>query len=131
MRFGSRLHVTYEVAPGLLNESVPLNFLQPIVENCFKHAFPATAETMKIGIRICDDGGQLAFCVTDNGCGMDPERLAHLTDLAANGSAEHGTAMVMRKLSALYGQHCRYEVRSGPAGTEVTLRIPKQGREAR
>lgn len=131
MRFGSRLHVTYEVAPGLLNESVPLNFLQPIVENCFKHAFPATAETMKIGIRIWDDGGQLAFCVTDNGCGMDPERLAHLTDLAANGSAEHGTAMVMRKLSALYGQHCRYEVRSGPAGTEVTLRIPKQGREAR
>ena len=128
MRFAGKLTVTYQVDEALLGEMVPLNFLQPIVENCFKHAFSGLAQDMRVEILAQASDCELTFIVRDNGCGMDEEKLGSLRALASNGNAAHGTAMVMRKLDVLYGRQCRYDAQSGADGTTVTLTIPRERR---
>lgn len=128
MRFAERLTVTYQVDEALLGEMVPLNFLQPIVENCFKHAFSGFAQDMRVDISARASDCDLTFIVRDNGCGMEEEKLTALRALASNGNAAHGTAMVMRKLDVLYGRQCRYDVQSGVDGTTVTVTIPRERR---
>ena len=128
MRFAERLTVTYQVDEALLGEMVPLNFLQPIVENCFKHAFSGFAQDMRVDISARASDCDLTFIVRDNGCGMEKEKLTALRALASSGNAAHGTAMVMRKLDVLYGRQCRYDVQSGADGTTVTLTIPRERR---
>lgn len=130
MRFAERLEVIYRVDEALLSETVPLNFLQPIVENCFKHAFSGAAQDMRVEILAQASETELAFIVRDNGCGMDEEKLTSLRTLAISGDAAHGTAMVMRKLDVLYGRHCRYDAVSSADGTTVTLTIPRERRAA-
>ena len=130
MRFGERLLVSYQVDETLLNETVPLNFLQPIVENCFKHAFSGAAQEMRVEISAQASELDLSFTIRDNGCGMDEEKLTLLNALAASGNAAHGTAMVMRKLDVLYGRQCRYDAVSCTGGTAVTLTIPRERRAA-
>lgn len=129
MRFAERLTVTYCVDDALLGEMIPLNFLQPIVENCFKHAFSGSAQDMQVEIMVHASETELTFTVRDNGGGMDETMLDQLRTLAANGNAPHGTAMVMRKLDVLYGRQCRYHVVSDKAGTTVTLTIPRERRQ--
>ena len=128
MRFAGRLTVVYHVDEALLGEMVPLNFLQPIVENCFKHAFSGLPQQMRVEISAQASETELTFTVRDNGCGMGEEKLAGLRALAVNGNAAHGTAMVMRKLDVLYGRQCRYDAQSDETGTTVTLTIPRERR---
>ena len=128
MRFAGRLTVTYHVDEALLGEMVPLNFLQPIVENCFKHAFSGQAQNMRVEITAQASETELTFTVRDNGCGMDEEQLSSLRALAVTGNAAHGTAMVMRKLDVLYGRQCRYDAQPNKNGTTITLTIPRERR---
>ncbi len=52
-RFGSRLHYTIEVTPGIQNMLVPPMLLQPLVENAIRH-----------GIEPSVSGGTIAVCCT-------------------------------------------------------------------
>lgn len=124
MRFGRRLELQYDIDGKLLHEEVPFNFLQPIVENCFKHAFTASGDHMAISVSIHGEEDYLTVRITDNGRGMEPEELLALKDITRNGGSSHGTSMVARKLDALYGEKYRYEIRSGSGGTAVTIKIP-------
>lgn len=124
MRFGKRLELRYDIDGQLLHEEVPFNFLQPIVENCFKHAFTESRDPMTISVSIHGEEDYLIAKIVDNGRGMDPEELLALKDITRNGGSSHGTAMVARKLDALYGEKYRYEINSGSGGTTVTIKIP-------
>ena len=47
--------------------------LQPIVENCWKHAFPAGQSACHIVVRARKAEGTLEIDVVDNGTGFSPE----------------------------------------------------------
>lgn len=125
MRFGRRLAVKFDVDPTLLKQRVPFNFLQPIVENCFKHGFHGKADQMELRITICARDGFLVAQVRDNGWGMDEATLAKIRQIAKNGVASHGTAMVTRKLDAFYGDY-RYQIDSDGMGVCVTVELPRE-----
>lgn len=124
MRFGHRLVVKYDIDPMLLQHSVPFNFLQPIVENCFKHAFNGMADQMELKITIFSKDAMLVTKIEDNGCGMDEVMLARIRQIAQSGVASHGTAMITRKLDALYGDTYRYLIDSHGRGVCVTVKLP-------
>lgn len=124
MRFGNKLCVMKEVPLELLNLQVPFNFLQPVVENCFKHAFANSREHMEIRISVERTANRLLFRIADNGCGMAAEQLEELREKLRTGNSQHGSTMVMRKLESLYGTGAEYTVASGETGTAVTIGIP-------
>ena len=127
MRFGHRLSVRFEVDDSLLQESVPFNFLQPVVENCFKHGFHAMADPMEIRVSIFARDPYLVARIEDNGWGMDQNALERIREIAQNGTASHGTAMVTRKLDALYGSAYDYRIDSDGRGVRVTIELPRKG----
>lgn len=132
MRFGDRLKVYYEIEDGIMDESVPFNFLQPVVENCFTHGFKtrktgSTDEIMSILITVEKrNNNKLAFTVTDNGSGIEKKRLDEVRSKLSTMTDNHGTLMVVRKLASLYADNYTYEISSeGPEkGCKVTITIP-------
>ena len=75
MRFNNRLVYKMEISDGLENIMVPKFILQPLVENCFKHAFKDSIPPWIISVNIYQDENKLIICVKDNGSGIDQERL--------------------------------------------------------
>jgi quercetin dioxygenase-like cupin family protein len=124
LRYGDRLTVRLAVPPELESVNVPFNFLQPIVENCFNHAFRDVKETLWIAVEAAQEGGRLHLKISDNGAGVSPDRLATLAERLETKSGPGGLAMVARKLEALYGGQHRYEVLRGGCGLNVVFEIP-------
>ena len=131
LRFGKRLEVNYEILGGLEEEQVPFNFLQPVAENCFKHAFKDSRDKMKILIRVDADAEYLYFTVRDNGKGMTKERVAQLQEKIATSKSDRGTTMVVGKLRSLYGDKVSYDIDSNEKGTTVRITIPREEKKHR
>lgn len=131
LRFRNQLEVIYEIPEELLHtQEVPLNFLQPVVENCFKHGFRDTLNKMKIVIKASYDGEILYIEVKDNGDGISEDSMAELISKIKMGNESHGTSMVVRKLQSVYGDSFSYEVKSAPGdGTTVYIQIPATRRK--
>ncbi len=81
VRFPERYVLEKEIAENTLDFHVPSMIVQPLVENCIKHAFrkrrPGNRNIIKINAEITADG-LLKISVTDNGCGMTGEELEAL-----------------------------------------------------
>lgn len=129
LRFKDQLEVSYEIPRELLDcQEVPFHFLQPVVENCFKHGFSDRTRKMRIEIRACAKDGECHIEVADNGCGIPKDQMELLRGKIAAGNEDHGTAMVVRKLQSVYGKAFWYDVESKPGqGTAVSIRIPLSG----
>jgi hypothetical protein len=94
-RFGERLRVDLDIAPGLDRVRVPFLVLQPLVENAIEHAggasrrvaIRATAAAGKLELRVYDYGGLADACPPHGGHGIGlgntQARLRHLYDEAA------------------------------------------------
>ncbi|MCD2491274.1 histidine kinase [Lacrimispora sp. NSJ-141] len=128
LRFGKRLEVEYMISSLLLQEKVPFNFLQPVAENSFKHGFKNKKGKMKLSVRAEREENRIKLTVIDNGEGIEAETLKALREKIENGCAEHGTAMVVRKLESLYGGSFGYQVDSSEEGTAVVIYIPIEER---
>lgn len=72
-RFGDRISYTQEIPQELLSARMLKFSLQPIVENCWKHAFPAGQSACHIVVRARKAEGTLEIDVVDNGTGFSPE----------------------------------------------------------
>ena len=126
LRYGKNLVVVYEVPDELMNfQKVPFNFLQPIVENCFKHAFSEKAVKMKILIKADRMETMVRVQVVDNGKGIPPDIMKDLNKKIKSGNEMHGTSMVVRKLQSMYGESFQYQINSVErSGTNVSIAIP-------
>ncbi|WP_435170610.1 sensor histidine kinase [Paenibacillus glycanilyticus] len=76
LRFGHQVRHVVEYGDGVDAEQVqtdliPRFSLQPIIENCFEHAFIPNQE-MDIRIKVTADGSFLTITVSDDGAGMNP-----------------------------------------------------------
>lgn len=129
LRYGGRFRFTHSIDESLFAVSVPFNFMQPMVENCFVHGFRATTGPMDIHIRIQKNGDRLSFSVTDNGKGLDAEKLTALQAQRGAG-ASHGLSMLYDKFRAAYGDKfvLSFE-KASPHGLKITLQFPIQAQE--
>jgi len=124
LRYGERLTVQINAAPKSEAASVPFNFLQPIVENCFNHGFRDVKKSMWIRIEAQQADEVLTIKVTDNGIGVSPDFLEKISDRLDQKAGSGGLVMIARKLFSLYGENYRYEILQKDWGLEVFFEIP-------
>lgn len=112
---------TYEIhCPKALRKYHTIKFvLQPVVENCFKHAFANRKEGGTIEISVKEEAEGIRFDITDNGCGIgedDLRRLLYSLQEEPDIPCHIGLANTHKRIRLAYGS---------PYGLTVTSRIAK------
>jgi LytS/YehU family sensor histidine kinase len=118
-RFRDRLVVTQDIQSSTLDEPVPNQVLQPIVENAIRHGLDGQPGGGRIEIASRTTGRQLLLTVRDDGVGLDG------ASVQAHGGI--GLTNTRARLRQLYGLEAGLDLSNHPeGGTVVTLRIPLQ-----
>lgn len=107
-RFGDKLDVTFDIAPGLERALMPSLLLQPILENAIKYAISPREEGGRIEIRVLKDGDLLRIWVDDDGPGMSASRVAPRRGL--------GLANARERLHLIHGDRAGLIAQNRPAG---------------
>lgn len=113
LRFGERLRVSIDIDPATRDARVPNLFLQPLVENSFRHGFGDLGNG-SISITVRRDGNMLRCDVIDDGRGL---RAGHKEGV--------GLSSTRQRLAHLYGDKHAFTLRGAPGeGVRVTMAIP-------
>jgi LytS/YehU family sensor histidine kinase len=124
-RFGERLSLQVDLAPGLDRALVPSLILQPLVENAVRHGNLSRLGTGGISVRarrtVARTGvvgsERIRLEVEDDGPGPDAD-----VDAITQGI---GIASTVERLQLLYGDAQRFEMRSLPdTGFQVAFELP-------
>ena len=131
-RFGGRVRFQRAIDPDTERCLIPKLILQPLMENSFEHGLLDKTGDWEIGVSSAREGDDLVIEVTDNGLGMDPERLAAVraaldqdAERALQTGAHVGLANVQARARLRYpGPGYGVTIQSRPGqGTRVTLRL--------
>ena len=76
-----------EMDPVCADVECPYCMMQPVVENCFKHAFRYQDRVLWVHVRAWCENGYVVIDVEDNGSGISAERLKEINQRLA-GKAE-------------------------------------------
>ena len=120
--------LTYEMSidPALDACQVPKLTLQPLVENALYHGIKLKRLPGRIIVRGYRKGDRILLEVSDDGVGMDEERLMAVRGaLRKEQPAGFGLSTVHERLQLLYGEEYGLEIRSSPGkGTLVIAVLP-------
>jgi two-component system sensor histidine kinase YesM len=103
--------------------------LQPLVENAILHGMVENIRpgTVSVKIRHLADTQQLEIVTSDDGIGMNEEKLAEVRDILANPKENEsiGFSNIVMRLRLFYGDRYRISLESEEGkGTEVKVVIP-------
>jgi len=124
IRFPGKVKVDFEIEEGLGDYKILKLLIQPLVENCLKHAFPE--ESGNILIKAYSDDHDLYFEVSDDGVGFDvPD------DILESKNQEqilHGYGLhnVNERIRLEYGEGYGLNIFSQKGvGTRITMKLKK------
>ena len=113
---------------------LPRFIIQPLLENCFAHGFRAKEFPWKIDVQIFGSGDCWEIQVSDNGCGMEQEKLGQLMqELDGMRSRDMVELMKEMKIGGLsiknvyvrlyiaYGDRMVFHMESNDTGTRITV----------
>ena len=129
-RFGDNITFVQDIDKGTFKAPVPRMILQPVVENCFVHAFNQMGQGGVITIRCHVDGDYALVEVSDNGKGMTQERIDRILALEETGdaivarSARIGLNNIVERLRIAYSNRDVIDIKSNGDGTTVRIRLP-------
>ncbi len=129
VRFPRNLDLVLDCPEDILDTyEVPASVLQPLVENCVVHAFRDREGRNSIVVRVFCSGGSLCLSVSDNGCGMDPEKVKSLLSMSRQHDSDTkvmGLENVIQRLHFFFPDDPDViTIESGPgAGTEIIIKI--------
>lgn len=121
----------------LADVRVPKIILQPIVENCFQHAFNAIAMPWVLGIEVRVDGKSWSVTVSDQGGGFDEnarinlekkiaDAIVNTDNVNINGWHIGGLGLVnmIVRMKLLYRGNFYYQIENNvPAGTRIIIGV--------
>lgn len=122
VRFAERLKLEFDIEKQAEHALVPTLLLQPIIENCIKHAISKNETGGTIAISAHVDGESLKLEVTDDGPGMS---LQDDIDDEFASSTGVGISNIKNRLIQIYGEkHELIFSNRKPQGLKVTVVIP-------
>jgi two-component system sensor histidine kinase YesM len=132
--YGDRIEVDYATDEELGDCEVPKFILQPLVENAIVHGIEEKPGKALIRIACEEVDGDLLLTVTDNGVGMEEEKIRRLLnpelyETAPSEKKKHtnvGVISVHKRIRILYGDGYGLEISSQVGeGTSVRVRLPR------
>ncbi|AIQ51506.1 sensor histidine kinase [Paenibacillus sp. FSL R7-0331] len=134
IRYPDVFRYEIDIPPELSGTPVPKLSLQPLVENAIYHGLKKKGSKGFIRIQAGIAGGKVIVTVTDNGVGMDEERIeAVMSGYSPEEETRSiGTYSVRQRLSLYFGEEYGLSIRSTAGeGTVVKLSLPMLGNEKR
>ena len=126
------LQTIWDVEEGAMEEQIPKNMLQPIVENAIFHGLideEIGEITGKITITVRRSADGIRVQVTDNGRGISPRRIEEIIGksyIEEERGRQIGLSNVQSRLYYLYGQReCLHIESVEGEGTTITLLFPQ------
>lgn len=126
-RYGEQVCLILEPDSETLEASVPKFVLQPLVENAFLYGRKEEDISLEIRVDSEQEEDILLLRVTDDGEGIEQERLEALRESIRTGekTAHIGLSNVNGRVRLLYGERYGLEIDSAPGkGFAVTIRLP-------
>jgi two-component system LytT family sensor kinase len=121
-RFRDHLHVSIDVPDQTRGAIVPAMSVQPLVENAVRHGVERRAGTGRVSITAQVTGGDVELRVTDDGVGIEPERVP---DVLAGAGGGIGLSNVDARLRTTFGEAYALRIESTPAkGTTALMTVP-------
>ena len=123
-------HITAHVSvePEILDCVILKLLLQPLVENALVHGVGPCERGGSVELMGYRDGDALVFAVSDDGAGMDAQKLALLMGYIRgenNAFSSIGLRNAHRRIELYYGEGYGLDIASQEgAGTVVTVRVP-------
>jgi two-component system, LytTR family, sensor kinase len=128
-RFRDGLKVTFDVEPKATGVVVPVMSVQPLVENAVRHGVEQRAGTGQVQITARIVGGDVELRVSDDGCGIEPERIGVVL---AGTSEGIGLSNVNARLRATFGERYALAIESRVGeGTTAVMTVPNLQGEVR
>jgi len=112
IRFGNRIHISYEIDNALLSYTIPRFLLQPMVENAIKHGLKEKSSDglLKIKINRVDD--KIEIAIEDNGSPFPEQPVVG-----------YGLQSTFDKIELLYGMEAAIHLLNSPI-KQVLISIP-------
>ncbi len=121
-RFRNILHVTIDVPEETRGTVVPAMSVQPLVENAVRHGVERQAGSGRVAISARIVRGDVELRVSDDGVGIEPERLAAVLAGAGGGI---GVSNVDGRLRATFGERYALRIESDLGhGTTALMIVP-------
>ena len=121
-RFRGSLHFTVDVPDTTHGTVVPAMSVQPLVENAVRHGVERGAGTGRVTISAQIVGGDVELRVSDDGAGIEPERLGAVLAGAGGGI---GVSNVDARLRATFGERYALRIESDLGeGTTAVMTVP-------
>lgn len=129
-RFTDRLQFESDIDESVLYVQIPGLTLQPIVENAVIHAVEPQEDGGSIRFRIADAGERVFVEISDDGPGMEEDKINQILEARAVETGGHSTGIgfsnVVQRLRLFYGLDDVIEIASAEGqGTKILLKIPK------
>ncbi len=120
---------TVDVDPDLQKLKVPRLILQPIVENAIVHGVDKTSRSGVVKITASAGNDVLAISVFDNGCGIEDNVLAQMTEMMNSDDPEAFYKGRERKSIGLMNIHKRIRILYGNAYGIMINTLPGESTE--
>ena len=131
MRMRDNVKYIYDIDEDALQDRLPRISIQPLVENALNHGLRNKRGEKMVWIAIQKEDGILKIGVSDNGVGMDAEKLN--ADLEQNdlNYVEKGDSIGLHNINArikmLYGESYGISIKSALGeGACVSIRLPAE-----
>jgi two-component system sensor histidine kinase YesM len=126
VRYEEEPRLRVDVDRGLYGFGTIKLILQPIVENALIHGIADMGARGEVSVTGRAEGDDIVFEVSDNGAGMDEEKLAEILEDEGDGMRGYGVKNVRDRIGLRYGEGYGLSVASAPGeGTRVVIRIPR------
>lgn len=130
-RYENQIRTRTDVDETLLQNTIPKNILQPLVENAFYHGFGQTLLKQEgfIDVLIYSVDNELVIEVSDNGAGMSEERLNLLVNrsyhIYDDKKPHIGLDNIRQRLEYVYQDNYQFDIQSTlNFGTTISITIP-------
>ncbi len=121
LRLGSYLTVDIRAPKEILNQKIPTNLLQPLVENAVKYGRLTSPLGLQIKVKFeCGQAGRIHIQVANTGTWITPGQDSHSTSIGI------GLENVQNQLDRLYpNDHC-FATREKDGWVRISIEIPRQ-----